>query len=152
MNVKNITWRIIYEGENLYCKVPLQRVSLAFCSSIVAACLMCTVNIQCVISRFLPCRKGGNNKLIKIYHWDGKYGFSDPLTFNSVVDLINHYRHESLAQYNPKLDVKLMYPVSRYQQVRFSKNSLISLNTSSLYMVFLNNLCLTLKHWLGVAS
>lgn len=62
-------------------------------------------------------RKGGNNKLIKIYHRDGKYGFSDPLTFNSVVELINHYHHESLAQYNPKLDVKLMYPVSKYQQV-----------------------------------
>lgn len=62
-------------------------------------------------------RKGGNNKLIKIYHRDGKYGFSDPLTFGSVVELISHYRHESLAQYNTKLDVKLMYPVSRYQQV-----------------------------------
>ncbi|XP_056409230.1 phosphatidylinositol 3-kinase regulatory subunit gamma isoform X3 [Hyla sarda] len=63
----------------------------------------------------LTLRKGGNNKLIKIYHRDGKYGFSDPLTFISVVELINHYRHESLAQYNPKLDVKLLYPVSRYQ-------------------------------------
>lgn len=62
-------------------------------------------------------RKGGNNKLIKIFHRDGKYGFSDPLTFNSVVELINHYRNESLAQYNPKLDVKLLYPVSKYQQV-----------------------------------
>lgn len=68
---------------------------------------------------FLYCnyRKGGNNKLIKIFHRDGKYGFSDPLTFNSVVELINHYRNESLAQYNPKLDVKLLYPVSKYQQV-----------------------------------
>ncbi|XP_069591969.1 phosphatidylinositol 3-kinase regulatory subunit gamma isoform X1 [Ranitomeya imitator] len=64
----------------------------------------------------LTLRKGGNNKLIKIYHRDGKYGFSDPLTFTSVVELINHYRHESLAQYNPKLDVKLLYPVSHYQQ------------------------------------
>lgn len=62
-------------------------------------------------------RKGGNNKLIKIYHRDGKYGFSDPLTFSSVVELISHYRHESLAQYNTKLDVKLMYPISRFQQV-----------------------------------
>lgn len=62
-------------------------------------------------------RKGGNNKLIKIYHRDGKYGFSDPLTFGSVVELISHYRHESLAQYNTKLDVKLMYPISRFQQV-----------------------------------
>lgn len=66
---------------------------------------------------FCSFRKGGNNKLIKIYHRDGKYGFSDPLTFGSVVELISHYRHESLAQYNTKLDVKLMYPVSRYQQV-----------------------------------
>nr|XP_033771627.1 phosphatidylinositol 3-kinase regulatory subunit gamma isoform X2 [Geotrypetes seraphini] len=69
----------------------------------------------------LTLRKGGNNKLIKVYHRDGKYGFSDPLTFNSVVELINHYRHESLAQYNPKLDVKLMYPVSRYQQDQLVK-------------------------------
>ncbi|KAE8610008.1 hypothetical protein XENTR_v10011985 [Xenopus tropicalis] len=69
----------------------------------------------------LTLRKGGNNKLIKIYHQDGKYGFSDPLTFNSVVELINHYRNESLAQYNPKLDVKLLYPVSRYQQDQLVK-------------------------------
>ncbi|XP_040190849.1 phosphatidylinositol 3-kinase regulatory subunit gamma-like [Rana temporaria] len=69
----------------------------------------------------LTLRKGGNNKLIKIYHRDGKYGFSDPLTFKSVVELINHYRHESLAQYNPKLDVKLLYPVSRYQQDQLVK-------------------------------
>ncbi|XP_077398818.1 phosphatidylinositol 3-kinase regulatory subunit alpha isoform X1 [Vanacampus margaritifer] len=64
----------------------------------------------------LTLRKGGNNKLIKIFHRDGKYGFSDPLTFGSVVELINHYRNESLAQYNPKLDVKLLYPVSKHQQ------------------------------------
>uniref|UniRef100_A0A8C4ZKY2 Phosphatidylinositol 3-kinase regulatory subunit alpha n=1 Tax=Gadus morhua TaxID=8049 RepID=A0A8C4ZKY2_GADMO len=64
----------------------------------------------------LTLRKGGNNKLIKIFHRDGKYGFSDPLTFGSVVELINHYRNESLAQYNPKLDVKLLFPVSKHQQ------------------------------------
>ncbi|XP_055070086.2 phosphoinositide-3-kinase, regulatory subunit 3b (gamma) isoform X1 [Misgurnus anguillicaudatus] len=69
----------------------------------------------------LTLRKGGNNKLIKIYHRDGKYGFSDPLTFSSVVELISHYRHESLAQYNTKLDVKLMYPVSRFQQDQLVK-------------------------------
>uniref|UniRef100_A0A3P8VUX0 Phosphoinositide-3-kinase, regulatory subunit 2 (beta) n=1 Tax=Cynoglossus semilaevis TaxID=244447 RepID=A0A3P8VUX0_CYNSE len=65
----------------------------------------------------LTLRKGGNNKLIKIYHRDGRYGFSEPLTFLSVVELINHYRHESLAQYNAKLDTKLFYPVSKYQQL-----------------------------------
>ncbi|XP_035502545.2 phosphoinositide-3-kinase, regulatory subunit 3b (gamma) isoform X1 [Scophthalmus maximus] len=69
----------------------------------------------------LTLRKGGNNKLIKIYHRDGKYGFSDPLTFGSVVELISHYRHESLAQYNTKLDVKLVYPISRFQQDQLVK-------------------------------
>ncbi|XP_026201362.1 phosphoinositide-3-kinase, regulatory subunit 3b (gamma) isoform X1 [Anabas testudineus] len=69
----------------------------------------------------LTLRKGGNNKLIKIYHRDGKYGFSEPLTFSSVVELISHYRHESLAQYNTKLDVKLMYPISRFQQDQLVK-------------------------------
>ncbi|XP_068197067.1 phosphatidylinositol 3-kinase regulatory subunit beta isoform X2 [Antennarius striatus] len=65
----------------------------------------------------LTLRKGGNNKLIKIYHRGERYGFSEPLTFLSVVDLISHYRHESLAQYNAKLDTKLLYPVSKYQQL-----------------------------------
>ncbi|KAM4552380.1 phosphatidylinositol 3-kinase regulatory subunit beta isoform 1-T3 [Odontesthes bonariensis] len=65
----------------------------------------------------LTLRKGGNNKLIKIYHREGRYGFSEPLTFLSVVELINHYRHESLAQYNSKLDTKLLYPISKYQQL-----------------------------------
>ncbi|KAL6104356.1 pik3r2 [Pungitius sinensis] len=65
----------------------------------------------------LTLRKGGNNKLIKIYHRDGRYGFSEPLTFLSVVELINHYRHESLAQYNVKLDTRLLFPVSKYQQL-----------------------------------
>uniref|UniRef100_A0A2I2Y5U1 Phosphoinositide-3-kinase regulatory subunit 2 n=1 Tax=Gorilla gorilla gorilla TaxID=9595 RepID=A0A2I2Y5U1_GORGO len=66
-------------------------------------------------------RKGGNNKLIKVFHRDGHYGFSEPLTFCSVVDLINHYRHESLAQYNAKLDTRLLYPVSKYQQDQIVK-------------------------------
>ncbi|XP_016331500.1 phosphatidylinositol 3-kinase regulatory subunit beta-like [Sinocyclocheilus anshuiensis] len=64
----------------------------------------------------LTLRKGGNNKLIKIFHRGGKYGFSEPLTFLSVVELINHYQHESLAQYNAKLDTRLLFPVSKYQQ------------------------------------
>lgn len=70
------------------------------------------------LSSALHSRKGGNNKLIKIFHREGKYGFSEPLTFGSVVELITHYRHESLAQYNAKLDTRLLYPISKYQQVR----------------------------------
>ncbi|MBN3302982.1 P85A kinase, partial [Amia calva] len=73
----------------------------------------------------LTLRKGGNNKLIKIFHRGGKYGFSEPLTFLSVVELINHYRHESLAQYNAKLDTRLLYPISKYQQDQVVKEDSI---------------------------
>uniref|UniRef100_A0A4W5RFZ1 Phosphoinositide-3-kinase regulatory subunit 2 n=1 Tax=Hucho hucho TaxID=62062 RepID=A0A4W5RFZ1_9TELE len=64
----------------------------------------------------LTLRKGGNNQLIKIFHQGGKFGFSEPLTFASVMELILYYHHESLAQYNPKLDSRLLYPISKYQQ------------------------------------
>uniref|UniRef100_A0A8C2L1S4 Phosphoinositide-3-kinase, regulatory subunit 2 (beta) n=1 Tax=Cyprinus carpio TaxID=7962 RepID=A0A8C2L1S4_CYPCA len=73
----------------------------------------------------LTLRKGGNNKLIKAFHRGGKYGFSEPLTFLSVVELINHYRHESLAQYNAKLDTRLLFPVSKYQQDQVVKEDSI---------------------------
>ena len=59
----------------------------------------------------LTLRKGGANKLIKIYHKDGKYGFVEPLEYDSVVDLIQYYKHNSLAIYNRTLDIKLLYPV-----------------------------------------
>ncbi|XP_055885499.1 phosphatidylinositol 3-kinase regulatory subunit alpha-like isoform X4 [Biomphalaria glabrata] len=61
----------------------------------------------------LTLRKGGSNKLIKIYHRDGRYGFVEPLEFTSVVSLINWYQVNSLAMYNNMLDTRLIYPVSR---------------------------------------
>lgn len=64
----------------------------------------------------LTLRKGGSNKLIKIMHKNNMYGFSEPLRFTSVGELINFYHRESLAQYNPTLDVKLLMPVSRFCQ------------------------------------
>lgn len=64
----------------------------------------------------LTLRKGGANKLIKICHRNGKYGFTEPYTFNSVVELINHFRNDSLSQYNVSLDIKLLYPVSKFNQ------------------------------------
>ncbi|XP_075901286.1 phosphatidylinositol 3-kinase regulatory subunit gamma-like [Nelusetta ayraudi] len=69
----------------------------------------------------LTLRKGGNNKLIKIYHRDGRYGFSEPLSFSSVVELVAHHRHQTLQQYNTKLDVKLLFPLSRLQQDQLVK-------------------------------
>uniref|UniRef100_A0A3Q1J0A8 SH2 domain-containing protein n=1 Tax=Anabas testudineus TaxID=64144 RepID=A0A3Q1J0A8_ANATE len=65
----------------------------------------------------LTLRKDGSNRLIKIFHHGGRYGFSEPLTFPSVVELIQYYQNKSLAQYNAKLDTQLLYPISRYQQV-----------------------------------
>lgn len=71
----------------------------------------------------LTLRKGGVNKLIKIYHRNGRYGFSEPFGFKSVVELVNFYRSASLAQYNPTLDIKLLYPVSRVQEDEISNTS-----------------------------
>uniref|UniRef100_A0A3Q3W186 SH2 domain-containing protein n=1 Tax=Mola mola TaxID=94237 RepID=A0A3Q3W186_MOLML len=64
----------------------------------------------------LTLRKDGTNRLIKIFNKGGKCGFSEPLVFPSMVDLIQYYQNRSLAQYNAKLDTQLLYPISRYQQ------------------------------------
>ncbi|KAM3876271.1 phosphatidylinositol 3-kinase regulatory subunit gamma-like [Diretmus argenteus] len=64
----------------------------------------------------LTLRKQGNNRLIRIFHRGGRCGFSEPLGFPSVVELIQYYHNQSLAQYNSKLDTRLLYPISRYQQ------------------------------------
>lgn len=59
--------------------------------------------------------KGGSEKLVKISHQNGLYGFTEPYTFPSVIDLINYYRNVSLKQYNIILDVKLLYPISKFK-------------------------------------
>ena len=77
-----------------------------------------TLGCLCYLYLFLLYfRKGGLNKLIRILHKDGHYGFSEPLTFPSVTQLINYYKARSLASYNPKLDVKLETPLHKYDQV-----------------------------------
>lgn len=64
----------------------------------------------------LTLKKGGSNKLVKIGNSGGKYGFSDPFLFNSVVELVEHYQNNSLRDYNRTLDTRLLYPVSRYKE------------------------------------
>ncbi|XP_076658734.1 phosphatidylinositol 3-kinase regulatory subunit alpha [Halictus rubicundus] len=64
----------------------------------------------------LTLRKGGTNKLIKICQRNGKFGFSEPFNFHSVIELVEHYRNCSLSQYNSTLDIKLLHPISRFQQ------------------------------------
>ena len=65
----------------------------------------------------LTVKKGGQNKLVRIINANGLYGFSEPTQYRSVPDLIDHYREVSLSQYNPRLDVKLIHPVSRFAKV-----------------------------------
>ncbi|XP_055383011.1 phosphatidylinositol 3-kinase regulatory subunit alpha [Condylostylus longicornis] len=57
--------------------------------------------------------KDGTEKLIKICQENGKYGFVKPYKFNSVMELIQHYKEHSLCQYNVLLDIKLTNPVCR---------------------------------------
>jgi len=64
----------------------------------------------------LTLRKGGSNKLVKICHEDGKFGFSAPHQFSCVPELVSRYQTVSLREYNRTLDTRLLYPVSRYQQ------------------------------------
>ena len=66
------------------------------------------------------------NKLIRILYKEGHYGFSEPLTFSSVVELINYYKTRSLASYNPKLDVKLEIPLHKFEQVSQCSSKLYS--------------------------
>ena len=61
----------------------------------------------------LTLRKAGVNRLIRIMHKDGLYGFAEPLEFTSVMSLVDYYKEHSLAPYSPKLDITLGQPVSR---------------------------------------
>ena len=54
----------------------------------------------------LTLRKGGSNKLVKICHEDGCYGFSAPFQFSSVPELVAFYQTTSLKEYNRTLDTR----------------------------------------------
>lgn len=62
----------------------------------------------------LTLKKDGTDRVIKIFHNNGLYGFLKDCTFASVVELINFHRTYSLKEYNSVLDIKLLYPVSRF--------------------------------------
>ena len=66
----------------------------------------------------LTVRKAGTNKLIRIIFANGRYGFSDPTSYDSVVELIEYYSVNPLTKYNPRLDMTLNNPVSRFDEVR----------------------------------
>lgn len=66
----------------------------------------------------LTLKKDGEDRMIKIYNNNDRYGFTKGsvggLDFTSVPELVNYYRNTSLKDYNRILDIKLLYPVSRY--------------------------------------
>lgn len=63
----------------------------------------------------LTLRKGSANRLVRVLHSNGRYGFTEPLLFASVSTLIANYERHSLAEYNAQLDVKLSNPVQRFE-------------------------------------
>ncbi|XP_017131833.1 phosphatidylinositol 3-kinase regulatory subunit gamma [Drosophila elegans] len=61
----------------------------------------------------LTLMKDGSEKLIKICHMDRMYGFIEKMLFNSVVEMINYYKENSLSMYNKALDITLSNPIVR---------------------------------------
>lgn len=86
----------------------------------------------------LTLRKDGTDKLIKISEKFGKYGFSHPFQFNSVVELVNYYRKESLKQYNNLLDITLMYPFSKFNHQEKTDELSGITDVNKLIKIFLN--------------
>lgn len=65
----------------------------------------------------LSLMKDGTEKLIRIYRCNNKFSFIvSHADFDSVNDLIEHYRHNSLVQYSYMLDVKLEHPIARTEE------------------------------------
>ncbi|OXA60815.1 phosphatidylinositol 3-kinase regulatory subunit alpha isoform X2 [Folsomia candida] len=64
----------------------------------------------------LTVRHAQTTRLLRISYKNGKYGLYEPFTFNSVTELISYYSQHSLAEYNNSVDVKLLYPVSKYDK------------------------------------
>jgi hypothetical protein len=63
----------------------------------------------------LTLRKGSVNRLIRIQHYNGRYGFTEPLVFTTVSSLIANYEKMSLSEYNTQLDITLANPIPRFQ-------------------------------------
>ncbi|VDK45376.1 unnamed protein product [Anisakis simplex] len=62
----------------------------------------------------LTLRFGDRNKLIKIFVSNGRCGFAmEDLRFATVVELVDYYKRNSLAEYNRQLETELLYPLRR---------------------------------------
>eukprot|EP00731_Ephydatia_muelleri_P018762 Em0011g802a len=65
----------------------------------------------------LTVRKADSNKLIRIINAGGKFGFSPPCEFATIQELVTHYTTNSLIKYNPRLDINLSNPISKFNNV-----------------------------------
>lgn len=63
----------------------------------------------------LTVRMDGMNHLIRIMFRDGLYGLVEPLVFNSVVELVDYYKENSLSQQYSELNFTLGAPVCKQQ-------------------------------------
>uniref|UniRef100_A0AAV2KSG2 SH2 domain-containing protein n=1 Tax=Knipowitschia caucasica TaxID=637954 RepID=A0AAV2KSG2_KNICA len=61
----------------------------------------------------LTLRCSGHTVLVRILVLRGLFGFAEPLSFKSVVDLVTFHRTRSLSCYNPELKVALERPMCR---------------------------------------
>jgi hypothetical protein len=69
-------------------------------------------------------RKGEANEIIHICRSKKKYGFFDTLKnkpvlmkFPTIPALVEHFRRVPLTKYNPRLNINLAYPISRFAEV-----------------------------------
>lgn len=87
----------------------------------------------------LTLRKGGSNKLIKICYMNGMYGFTEAFKFNSVVELIEFCRQQSLSQFNETLDIRLLYPISRFAYGEDKETSKVTIEDLKTQLFEINN-------------
>jgi len=57
-------------------------------------------------------RRYKGQKHLKVVMSGEKYGFSSPCTYDSLMDLVLHYSHNSLEQHNPNLTTTLKFPIN----------------------------------------
>jgi phosphoinositide-3-kinase regulatory subunit len=69
-------------------------------------------------------RKGGAYEIIHICYSKKKYGFFDTskdkpilMKFPTIPALVEHFRRVPLTKYNPRLDITLAHPISRFAEV-----------------------------------
>eukprot|EP00040_Diaphanoeca_grandis_P018135 m.95251 g.95251 ORF g.95251 m.95251 type:complete len:462 (-) comp26802_c1_seq1:633-2018(-) len=64
----------------------------------------------------------------------GKFGFSEPTSFDSLLDLIKYFQNDSLACYNAELETKLTYPYKEAPSGQEEENVEDAIEEEALYV------------------